>query len=268
MNPVASIADRITGIQKLICERDTKVREFIATKPQQIPCMRHPHSLRRISLKLSCLASARNQGVVIADYEACPQCDMDRAEAEIRERLHISGVPQNLLHATLANWLPDANNFEHSQHVRTFLEAKHGFLFLLGDVGTGKTHLAVGAMRLCKNPYLVKQNTLLRMLRQTYRDQAAIDPVIRCQQADLLVLDEMGLSSGGRDEFPLLNEVLDYRHSERKPTILAGNLDWAALQEIVGERLADRFRESTFLVLVFSGQSRRSEAREKYFSYV
>jgi len=107
---------------------------------------------------------------------------------------------------------------------------------------------------------------LLRRLRDTYRNKAAVDPVDECQQAGLLVIDEMGVSSGGRDEFPMLHEVLDYRHGERKPTILTGNLSWDELKDVIGARLSDRLKESASAILSFSGQSYRSQARTRYFA--
>jgi DNA replication protein DnaC len=246
-------------------ERNEEVQRFIAAQPQEIFCKNHPHVARPISLERTRRASAENHGELTARYEPCPLCAEERAEAEIRERLHRQGVPENLLNATLGNWTPDAANAGHLGRVREFITRKRGFLILLGDVGTGKTHLAVGVMRHFQNAFFVKQNTLLRKLRETYRDRAAVDPVAQCQDTGLLVLDEMGLSSGGRDELPLLHEVLDYRHCERKPTILTGNLNWQGLTAIIGQRLSDRLKESAFRVLVFKGESKRRDAREQYF---
>lgn len=75
----------------------------------------------------------------------------------------------------------------------------------------------------------------------------------------------MGLSAGGRDELPLLHDVLDYRHGHQKPAILTGNISVDQLRDVVGERMADRLRESCFAVLNFTGKSHRRESRERYF---
>jgi len=261
-----SLEERLASFLHTAEERKEKAQRFMSTQPQAIKCERHPHIVRSISLEWTCWATKDHQGELTAGYEPCALCAEERTEALVRERLHSQGVPENLLRATLDNWRPDAENVGHAEFIHTFSIDKRGFLILLGDIGTGKTHLAVGVMRNFKNAFFVKQNTLLRMLRQTYRDGAAIDPVTQCQRAGLLVLDEMGLSSGGRDELPLLHEILDYRHGERKPTILTGNLDWQALTEIIGQRLSDRLKESAYRVLVFKGESKRREARDEYFN--
>jgi DNA replication protein DnaC len=105
---------------------------------------------------------------------------------------------------------------------------------------------------------------LLRALRATYSNPNAVDPIGVCQRADLCVLDEAGVSGGGRDEYPALHEILDHRFSEFKPTIITSNNTLEQLRESLGPRLVDRFRQAAFRVLVFAGASHRSELREHY----
>jgi DNA replication protein DnaC len=137
---------------------------------------------------------------------------------------------------------------------------------MLGNVGTGKTHLAVASMRHFEKALLVKQSTLLWRLRKTYRDASADDPIEPCQKTKLLVIDEMGLSQGGRDELPMLFEILDYRHGEFLPTILTGNIEWPEMAELLGARLVDRLRQSAFNVLNFGGNSHRPRGKADYFA--
>jgi DNA replication protein DnaC len=42
-------------------------------------------------------------------------------------------------------------------------------------------------------------------------------------------------------------------------------LPFEQLSDALGERMADRLRESTFRILTFNGSSHRREAREHYF---
>ena len=123
-----------------------------------------------------------------------------------------------------------------------------------------------GNWRTFQNGLYVTQAGLLGRLRRTYRDDDAIDPVAQCKKAGLLVLDEMGLTSGGRDEFPMIHEILDYRYGERKPTILCGNITIDQLKQIVGDRMMDRLTECAFAILDFGGPSHRKDGRERYFS--
>lgn len=261
-NPLEDPMDRMISASN---KRSEKIQNFIASQPQNVFCEQHPHITRQISMEETRKAYSDYLAELKPIYDPCQICANDRAEVELRLRLRLQGVPENLLHATLDNWTPNANEAEFLQCIRAFTIAKRGSLILLGGFGTGKTHLAVGVMRLFNSAFFVKQSTLLRMLRETYSNHIAVDPVVKCQKTDLLILDEMGLTSGGKDELPLLNEILDFRHGARKPTILTGNMDWPGLSEIIGQRLSDRLRESAYRILVFSGKSHRSEAHGRYF---
>ena len=233
--------------------------KFLATLPASSPCPRHPEETRLRDDQQSCL----QRRPVFLPCEICQREHQQRREVE---RLQRMGVPLNLCRATFESWRPaDEQSEANIARVREFEKIRRGFLVLLGDLGTGKTHLAVAVLRSFKSGFFVKQSELLRRLRQTYRDRAAIDPVDEAQGAACLVLDEVGMSAGGRDELPLLHDVLDYRHGNMKPTILTGNVTFDGLRAVIGERMADRLRESAFDVLNFGGQSNRREARAKYF---
>jgi DNA replication protein DnaC len=182
------------------------------------------------------------------------------------ENLLHCGVPEVLVHARFENFEATDNTIqEHLETTQKFASQRSGFLVLVGSYGTGKSHLAVCVMRSFKRAIFIKQSTLLLKLRQTYRDRGAVDPVQLCQRAELLVLDEVGLSSGGRDELPLLHEILDYRYGHRKPTIITCNIPPEKLREVLGDRMVDRLKECCFAGLTFGGKSHRSAAKSRYF---
>ncbi|HEV2210216.1 MAG TPA: ATP-binding protein [Verrucomicrobiae bacterium] len=247
-------------------KQDAELKAFVASQPAAKACSRHPEMARALDLELTRYWTNYHR-TFTAGYAPCPLCVEEREEMELRERLHGQGVPKNLLRATFENWKPH-NKAEKANlaAVREFAETvRTGFLILTGDVGTGKTHLAVSSMRLFKHPFLIRQNLLLLRLRDTYRNRDARDPIADCKKAELLVLDELGLSGGGRDELPMLHEIIDYRHGEQQPTIITSNLTWGELKTALGERIADRLAESAFKVLTFGGASHRPERRKDYF---
>lgn len=230
--------------------------QWISSLPLECPCEIHLGEMRPLQKE----ASYYNNE---ATYGDCPVC----AFPIVSEKLHSRGVPGCLMHASLDNWTPSSEQEkEHLEKCREFAKMDRGFLLLLGGVGSGKSHLAVGIMREIGKGYFVKQSTLLRSLRETYKDSKAADPVSKCQESRLLILDEMGISAGGKDEFPMLSEILDYRYSEAKQTILTSNLDRDGLAALLGERIGDRLRECAFAILSFGGASHRRNAREKYFT--
>jgi DNA replication protein DnaC len=234
--------------------------KFLSVLPVTTPCPRHPEfqQLRDDRESWNCQRPV---------FKKCELCQAEIRRQQETDRLQLMGVPLNLCSASFDNWIPNNEGAEANLvAVRQFAATRRGFLILLGALGTGKSHLGVAALRTFQSGLFIKQSELLRRLRQTYRDRAAIDPVDEAQNAGCLVLDEMGLSPGGRDELPLLHDVLDHRHGNQKPTVLTGNLKFDELSVVIGDRMADRLRESAFAILYFGGTSHRREAHERYFA--
>lgn len=252
-------------VMELARKRAAELDAFLSTHPQKAPCKHHPLIIQLLDVEASRIASHDAREHVVR-YTRCDLCHRDQLARDEAEHLKRQGVPDILTGATFENWKPRSEQeASHLQAVADFAECGKGFLLLLGAVGTGKTHLAVAAMRRYRSALFVKQASLLRSLRDTYTNRSASDPIEGCQRVGLLILDEMGVSGGGRDEYPMLHEILDHRHGERKPTILTSNLTWQELQSLLGERLHDRLRESAFKILTFAGPSHRADAKGRYF---
>ena len=264
-----ALAGQAMGFFSGMLKRQNDIHAFVAQhQPQTIPCERHPEIQRPVDYQATWRANGGNNGALVAGYAPCPTCAKAIEFAVQNDRLHSQGVPSILLHCHFGNWDPqDATEKANLAAAVRFagLKKRVGFLVLLGKVGTGKGHLAVSVMRTFADAIFVKHSTLLRRLRQSYRDPEAADPIAECQCAGLLVLDEIGVSAGGRDELPMLQEILDYRYGERLPTILTSNLTMAQMAHAIGKRLVDRLRESAFEVLTFGGESRRDAMKAQYF---
>ncbi len=261
------MAARLDRLMRAAEEREKHIAEFMKAQPQEKPCPKHPQTLRRLTLERTQEATALNYGALTPGYERCPVCLSEREAEAIRQRLKSFGVPDILTASTFDNWHPQTpEQAEHLEAVKAFARIQRGFLIMIGNIGTGKSHLAVAVIRGARDAVFIKQNTLLRELRESYNDRKALNPIPRCQDASVLVLDEMGLSAGGRDELPMLHEILDHRHGERKPTILTGNCTWPELSNTLGTRLVDRLKESALRVVNFAGPSHRKEARDRYFA--
>ena len=261
----ATLERRINSMMEKAAQANRERLAFMATQPQSKPCKVHPDCIRPIDEKATDEATryySFSLGKPVAGYAPCPKCVQDAANNELKK----FGVPEILIHATFENFTPDSEvEAGHVELVKAFCAKRTGFLPLLGGYGTGKTHLAVAALRSFGSGWIVKQAALLRARRDTYNDRAAFDPIQRAQSARLFVLDDAGFSGGGKDELNLLDDILDFRHGERLPTIITSNLPFEKLLSVVGGRMGDRFRESVFRVLTFTGSSHRREARERYF---
>ncbi len=241
--------------------------DWIKSEPKTIKCGKHPANDMFIVVESSYRNSEMPNGPFVSMYRKCDEClKLLEFEQECK-RLMAAGVGAQHSRCTFDSYIP-ANEGQSAcvAKAKEFCESRRGFLILIGEVGTGKTHLAVSIMRAFKNPVYRKRSTLLAELRKTYRDEYADIPIERCQAADVLVLDELGRCVSGRDELPMLEEILDYRYDNCLPTVLAGNLTMDELEQVLGPSLADRLSECAFAILSFGGPSRRSEMREKYFA--
>jgi DNA replication protein DnaC len=103
-------------------------------------------------------------------------------------------------------------------------------LLLIGSNGVGKTHLAVAVLKAVvrskgARAYFYETAELLKLLRDTYasdtREMDVLRPVL---EADLLVLDDLGVDKPSDWVQEMLGHVVNTRYSERRPTIFTTNL--------------------------------------------
>ncbi|WP_277592959.1 ATP-binding protein [Pseudomonas chlororaphis] len=142
-------------------------------------------------------------------------------------------------------------------------------LMLMGEIGTGKTHLACAILQ-----HVVRQNgrtglivtaeSITQAVTDSFRNNAGpskSDLLAELAAVDLLVIDEVGMHTAkpGKDFTPgLLHEAIDRRYQLIKPTILISNQKPESLQDFIGPRAADRLRENGGLLAPFTWKSARS----------
>ncbi|WP_237929938.1 ATP-binding protein [Buttiauxella sp. S19-1] len=143
------------------------------------------------------------------------------------------------------------------------------FIFA-GSVGTGKTHLAAAIgnklIRHDKKVVLITISDLLLKVRECYAqnksESGLIDTLCRC---DLLILDDVGMQRGKTNEAVLLNQIINRRSSEFKPTGITTNLNFAGLSALLGERILDRLKMDQGIWVNFGWESYRSNVTHKNF---
>lgn len=179
-----------------------------------------------------------------------------------------SGITPRFHAATLDNYLTGGNarmtaalercrefaeNFpEHYQAGRSLL--------LVGNVGTGKTHLGSAIAQHVIRAHgaqavIVSAAQIIRVAKGSMARNAQYterDVIEELAGFDLLVIDEVGAQSGTEYERGLLHEVIDQRYQQVLPTVLISNLSADAsaatdgeltLQDFIGERALDRLRQ-------------------------
>ena len=226
----------------------------------------------------------------IMSNRECPRCleigakDYDKAEAKRREREQQYELEKQKKALEQAAdipdryWLASLRNFEATtpkqkdvlKRVTDYCEkwplkcSSGTSMVLLGSPGTGKTHLACSIIfEVTQQCYSAKFTTVAdfsRAIRATYNPNAVETEggvLDRFAGYQLLVIDEVGSSSGSDHEKQALFDLINRRYNAVNPTIVLSNLSVPELQEFLGARIMDRLREGGGKLLVLDWESHR-----------
>lgn len=193
-------------------------------------------------------------------------------EARARARIAQTGLPRRLQGATFSSYRFEPGTqqedtlgvvWSYAQAMEDNLKTGES-LILMGNMGNGKTHLACAVIdHVIKNhdvsALYMTAPSLFTAIKESYRGdgESEADIINRLASVPLLVLDEIGIGKGSDHELGILYQVLGRRYDECLPTILATNLGGKDFRAWMGDRLADRLRE-TCRVALFNWESNRS----------
>jgi DNA replication protein DnaC len=189
------------------------------------------------------------------------RCDCRRDKLG-RQRLAEANIPKRYQHCTIESFTAYNESLEKAAaHARliadTFPAAARG-LFLEGQPGVGKTHLAVAVLKQTiqttgARGLFYDTRDLLRVIRSTY------DPSIRTTElevlrpvmtADLLILDDLGAEKTSEWVEETMNLIVNTRYNERRLTIFTSNYadipddtDPNSLIFRIGHRMRSRLHE-------------------------
>lgn len=195
----------------------------------------------------------------------------NRAEAYAQDIFKRAAIPPRFATRTLSNFKPQCDKSDvalrtaksYAESFATVLENGQSLIFV-GNVGSGKTHLASGiAHEILRQGYSALFSTVLsavRTVKDTYRRDSIkteSEAIMDLVKPDLLVLDEVGVQFGSDTEKLILFEIINGRYEHMRPTILLSNLDIKGLTEYLGERVIDRLREGGGRPIIFNWASYR-----------
>jgi DNA replication protein DnaC len=230
---------------------------------------------------------------------AAAECDCrqtERAELLLRR----ADIPRRYEHCTLENYeldfvtgpvLPAAKAMAQN-FVREYPLGTDGKgLLLVGSIGVGKTHLAVGMLRELIATKGVRglfcdYRELLKEVQHSYNAQvlttelAVLQPVF---DAEVLVLDELGAAKPTEWVWDTVAHILNTRYNDKRTTIITTNFadqppgaasakESAAaranreesLGDRIGERMRSRLAEMCVVVEMRGEDFRRSVGRARF----
>lgn len=142
-------------------------------------------------------------------------------------------------------------------------------LLLLGNVGTGKTHLATAIAN-----HIMRTTTatavyrtvggILQHIKGSYdreSEYSEAEAFAAYAKPDLLVIDEVGATKPTEFELATLFAIINGRYEEQLPTVVISNLPGAELPGAMGERCVDRLREGGGIAVGFDWKSARGRAK-------
>ena len=129
---------------------------------------------------------------------------------------------------------------------KAFAQDSEGWLVLVGDSGSGKTHLAIAIanerLRRGEDVFFAFVPDLLDHLRYTFSPDSRVtyDELFdHVKQAPLLVLDDLGSETSTAWANEKLYQVIVYRHNAKLPTIITTRAIPTGQQDPIASRLAD-----------------------------
>ena len=242
----------------LIVWRDHRAH---ADKSEAVGWSRCPECNRRIE---------REQG----DYTARQQELHDYAAKERTERREHAAIPDRYADKTFGTWqsaTPQQKQacdaaWHYADKFKVAARKSGRCMLMTGNMGTGKTHLSCAiAHELLSRGMTVIYTTAMEMLdrvRSTYdaknRRETKHDALSAFADADLLIVDELGMSWGTDSERVELFSIFNSRYNTKRPTLISCNVAPEQVRAILGERIYDRITEQGCDLIRFDWESRRS----------
>jgi DNA replication protein DnaC len=215
-------------------------------------------------LPSSCpVGACDGSGWVIGDDEMATPCECrERRIAQARLRGVRSVLPTKYQGVSLDR--PPLSEMARSprsravvDHVRRYLDeladnlAEGRGLWLTGDIGTGKTTLAMlvskTAIEAGHSVAIYSLPRLLARIRRTYDDAAGelsyLDFFNRLTSVDLLHIDDLGAEKRSDWVLEQLYAIVDERYVSNRAMLVTTNLDVGALEEQIGPRTVSRLVE-------------------------
>ena len=221
-----------------------------------------------------CPAGAESQRLWQA-MKASEEAARQRRLEKVREKLHRAGgfvVPKRYERYTPATLreLIGKKAYEDQKEAAVDLLAawidgklEKPSLLLTGEPGTGKTALAICAIRARtaktgESKLLVRYMRFINSIQSTYDGNGEVSKeelLLAASSVDVLMLDDfgenaLGLKAASNDKQNSVREVFDYRDMQDLATIVISNLTNGQLQAQFGGDIISRLQEMAILVEV------------------
>lgn len=212
----------------------------------------------------------------------CPLCIQEFDDEKRREdeeklkeaklaRYEEMNIEPMFYEATLDNFVADTPELKRAVDVvKKLVSGEIKQIIMIGKNGTGKTHLAVAAVKLLGGR-IYSMYEIATRIRATYSPRAIeneLDVVDELSRLPLLAIDELGRTKGSDAETNWLSYIIDKRHARMLPTIIISNKHLrkdcpahgcdGCLENYISEDIMSRLTENGVLIK-FTGKDWRKK---------
>ena len=137
---------------------------------------------------------------------------------------------------------------DYARNFKKHLQKGDG-LFLTGDVGTGKSHLAAAIVdylaRIKKSKLRLQikysmSSEILSEVRNAIKANCTEEVIEGYKECTLLIIDELGTENKTDFGFEVLYKIMNYRYNNQLPTIFITNFNDVELEEKLDKRIISR----------------------------
>lgn len=217
----------------------------------------------------------------------CPDCEKEREEIEHqegirkaqeveRERLESLNIEPMYFSSTLDTFTAGSPEQERAlSYARDIVKTRSGKIVLLGSNGTGKTHLAVGVVRVLGGAIysMYEITTRIRASYVSGAKETELQIVDELSRLPMLAIDEIGRTKGSDAETNWLSYIIDKRHTRGLPLMLISNKHTRktcpekgcpnCLENYISEDIMSRLAEDGRLVNMTGDDYRKIKRFEK-----
>jgi putative replication protein len=218
-------------------------------------------------------------------YVFCPECQFEGITKLITKEFNDEQVRKEYYdkscniepmyrNATIESFKADTPEQQKAkQAVQNLISTKSGKIVFLGSNGTGKTHLAIAAVRKLAGKILTMYEIGTRIRASYTREfETELDIVDELARLPMLAIDEIGRTKGSEAETNWLSYIIDKRHTRNLPTILISNKHARktcksngcpdCLENYISEDIMSRLREDG-VAITFTGPDYRAIKRQE-----
>ena len=197
-------------------------------------------------------------GYILVEGKGAQPCKC-QSDAEYQENMINARIPKMFSNKSLDNFKPPIKKADEIvQFIQAWIDSYSPGgkgLFLVGDVGSGKTHIAVAILK----ELIVRGFTglyynvvdLLKDIRATMSNDFELSEYalldITCN-VDVLILDDMGAEKTSDWVLDRIYHIINKRYENQVTTIVTSNFNYDGLEARVMKRIASRLKEMCIMV--------------------